>query len=148
MTKVAYNDCYGGWGISYKAYRWLIEHGMDKKYLCVPANEVTIAQYGYVGCNYDEEGNLLYVYDSKKYINHSDDELNKLVMIYTEIPRHHPLLIECIETLGSEEASGPCSKIEIDEITGDKYHIDDIHDGIEEVVEDGDAYHVYNVNEY
>ena len=29
--KIVYNDCYGGYTLSYKAIDWLSEHGSEKK---------------------------------------------------------------------------------------------------------------------
>lgn len=46
-----------------------------------------------------------------------------------EIPRHHPLLIECIETLGEEAGSD----LEINTIEGNRYRIEE-YDGLEWVV--------------
>jgi hypothetical protein len=51
-------------------------------------------------------------------------------------PRHDPLLIECIETLG-EKANGRFGKLEIHELNGPKYIIDE-YDGMEYVQEPGD----------
>lgn len=47
-------------------------------------------------------------------------------------PRHHPLLIECVKTLGPEAASGRFASLEIVEIEGDRYRIDE-YDGAEAV---------------
>lgn len=45
--------------------------------------------------------------------------------------RHHPLLVECIETLG-EDANGDCAKLTIDEIYGNLYIINS-YDGLESI---------------
>ena len=45
--------------------------------------------------------------------------------------RHHPLLIECIETLG-EDANAYCAKLVIEEIYGNLYIIND-YDGLESI---------------
>lgn len=150
MTKVLYNDCYGGYGISYTAWNWLRRHGMPEKYMCTNENLYRIAQAALKQAVYNEEtGELIYVFDTKEPVVHTDEEMNQLVMIYTEIPRHHPLLIQCVEELGLKEASGPCSELKIDEIIGDKYYIEDVCDGIEAVHEDEYEYYdgPYNVNE-
>lgn len=48
-----------------------------------------------------------------------------------EIPRHHPLLVECVETLG-KEANGQYANLQITEVSG-KYFIDE-YDGKEKVI--------------
>lgn len=49
-----------------------------------------------------------------------------------EIPRHHPLLIECIETLG-EASSEEGDELVIETIEGNRYRIEE-YDGLEWVV--------------
>lgn len=49
-----------------------------------------------------------------------------------EIPRHHPLLVECVEALGAD-ASGFCSNLVLREVNG-PYRITEF-DGYEEVLE-------------
>ncbi len=52
-------------------------------------------------------------------------------MIEYDVPRHHPLLVQCVEELG-EEANGECSELKIKEIEEDYYRIND-YDGKEAV---------------
>lgn len=52
------------------------------------------------------------------------------------IERHHPLLVECVETLGLG-ASGDCSKLQVASINGNLYRIDE-YDGCESVIEPQD----------
>lgn len=52
-------------------------------------------------------------------------------LIEYDVPRHHPLLVQCVEELG-EEASGECSELKIKEIEEDYYFIND-YDGLETV---------------
>lgn len=49
-----------------------------------------------------------------------------------ELPRHHPLLVECVETLG-KDAFGFCSKLEVCEIEGNCYKIGE-YDGYESIL--------------
>lgn len=55
-----------------------------------------------------------------------------------DLPRHHPLLIECVEALGGEHregASGPCAALKIVEIPdGVDYEIEE-YDGSEWIAE-------------
>ncbi|MCD6435203.1 MAG: hypothetical protein J7L15_02265 [Clostridiales bacterium] len=61
------------------------------------------------------------------------NKLNKDNVDYTEreIPRHHPILIEVVETLGSA-ASDKFAKLQIKEILGFQYVIEE-YDGWERV---------------
>ena len=82
MHKVAYNACFGGFGLSREAILWLGRHGIYKKY----------------------------------------PDINDLDML----PRHEPLLIQCIEELG-EDVNNDISynKIRIKEIDSDMYYIEE-----------------------
>ena len=53
-----------------------------------------------------------------------------------DIDRHDPLLVECVETLGSE-ASGSGADLQVEVITGNVYKIDE-YDGFESVIEPDD----------
>ena len=136
MTKIVYNKYYGGFSLSYKAYKWLIEHGLEDKYLNREYNDKHIESRKYVEIIYEKSGNGNYwVRDTKTEQHHTEDELNKICMLVTpDIPRHHPLLIQCVEELGSEVASGPCSKLAITEISSKIYRIDE-YCGKETVIE-------------
>lgn len=86
-NKVAYNDCYGIFLPSTKAFNWLLEH-------------------------------------------------NPLFNDYNFLNRHDPLLIKCIETLGSD-INSTVSDIKIAEIEGRVYRIEE-YDGKEKVIEPDD----------
>ncbi len=59
---------------------------------------------------------------------------------FVDIPRHNPLLVKCIETLG-EEANGPengwtpKAELHVATISGTYYYIDDHDGGGEEVID-------------
>lgn len=53
-----------------------------------------------------------------------------------KIPRHDPHLIAVVEELGAK-ANGDFAKLEIEEIEGDRYRIEE-YDGLENVVEPDD----------
>lgn len=50
---------------------------------------------------------------------------------FQEIPRHHPLLVKCVEELGLE-AGDDCATLHVCEIEGTQYYIED-YDGFETV---------------
>ena len=76
-------------------------------------------------------------------IEHGSDKITKdyfstrFNMFNYEGERHDKLLIECVETLGSELASGNCSNLRIASLNGNKYKIDE-YDGNEIVIEPDD----------
>lgn len=137
MTKIVYNNCYGGLCFSYKAYKWLIEHGLEDEYLNREYNDKHIESRKYVEIIYEISGNGNYwVRDTKVEQHHTEEELNDLCMIMLlDVPRHHPLLVQCVEELGSDVASGPCSKLAIAEISGNMYRIKESDNGWESVEE-------------
>ena len=85
MYKVVYNVCFGGFGLSKTAIKWLKDKGLD------------VPLYG-----------------------------------DREIPRHDPLLVECVETLG-DEACGDFADLCVKTISENMYYIDE-YDGSESVV--------------
>lgn len=90
MNKVAYNDCYGGFGLSKRAIQWLGSHGIYDKY---PGLE----------------------------------DLEKL-------PRHEPLLIQCIEELGNAvNEIDTVNNIRVKEVYDTGYYITN-HDGWERII--------------
>ena len=89
-NKVAYNDCYGGFGLSKRAIQWLGSHGIYDKY---PGLE----------------------------------DLEKL-------PRHEPLLIECIEELGDAvNEDDSTNNIKVKTVYDTGYYISN-DDGLERVI--------------
>lgn len=66
--------------------------------------------------------------DAKEFME--DQQLARFDYRPINIPRHHRLLIECIEAMG-QEANGKCAKLRIAEVSG-PYRIDE-YDGYESV---------------
>ena len=52
--------------------------------------------------------------------------------LVNEIERHNKDLIECVETLGENVASGSCARLVIEEISGDVYSIEE-YDGMDSI---------------
>lgn len=73
---------------------------------------------------------------NEKYIHHE---------LSYNVPRHHPLLVKCVEELGTEKASGIFAYLKVVEIDSDVYRIDE-YDGMESVETPNDIYW-NNVNE-
>ena len=114
---------------------WLKSHGLEKEYLHEDINEELIESRKYVKCIYDKDKELAYVVDTKTPQTHSEDELNILCHIYIDcgIPRHHSLLVQCVEKLG-KKASGPCANLVIDTVYENNYYITE-YDGLEHLYE-------------
>lgn len=119
-NKIVINICYGGFSLSQKALEWLYEKGF---------------KYVKINPEYDSSKETT-LYSNPKYYCAS-----------CEVPRHHPLLIECVETLG-EEANGVFSELAICEIESNLYRIED-YDGQETIiVPDDDKFTYIDVREY
>lgn len=119
-TKVVYNACYGGFGLSDEAVKWLEANASDQNVRDFLKNKrIEIEEKKKQGPDWcfsveDLMGtSLLYDFNEKG------------------IPRHHKDLVACVETLGND-ASGICSRLAIAEIEGKKYRVDE-YDGWESV---------------
>lgn len=107
--KIVYNACFGGFGLSLEA-----QELYAKKIGAEIVFEKTT--YGWEYHYIVKDGKHIYDY---------------------QIPRHDPHLVEVVEELGSK-ASSWSAKLEIREITGNQYMIDE-YDGSEEVITPYDA---------
>jgi hypothetical protein len=104
MTKVVYNACYGGFGLSNEAMDRMVELGYDLK-LNSKYNPNAKSKYGDTAQKYECWG-------------------------YVDCPRHDPILVQVVEELG-DKASGECANLQIEEVYG-SYRIDE-YDGNESV---------------
>jgi hypothetical protein len=102
--KVVYNNCFGGFSLSKKAGEWLLEHNIEEPYKSA-------------------------IEDDIQKIN---DPESIITSVYSEIPRHHPLLVQCVEELG-KAANGECAKLVIEEIYSNIYKIVE-YDGNETII--------------
>ena len=110
MSKVVYNACYGGFGISRKAILRMIELGSEE----AKENKIIVDSY----------------FPERK------GEYNSYM---SGCCRHDPLLVQVVEELG-DEANGSCAKLRIDDIGGSRYRIKeyDGKESIEEAYDDYD----------
>ena len=116
--KIAVNRDWGGFSIStLAASRLMTEHGIPFVHEdCVLDEEIEL------------EGEFCYMYKEWVHLSFDRDQKNW---------RTDPRLIEVIETLGTEDASGPCGCVKVVEIPDDveNWHFSD-YDGAETIHED------------
>lgn len=107
--KVVYNNCFGGFSLSVKAVKWLAEngHGKIKEITQAYLKENEHDSYSRYGCHLDG------------------------------IDRHDPDLVRCVKTLGRKASGGYCACLDIAELKGNRYRIDE-YDGAETVYEPED----------
>ncbi len=134
MTKVVYNACYGGFGLSKEACQrywdikgqqvWIendtrfISLGLFTVWLVAPEDRIP-AKGGddFYSMNIDERVAYNQAY-------------SKQIWYYNDVDRHDPVLVQVVEELG-DKANGICAKLRIDEVDG-PYRIDE-YDGNESV---------------
>lgn len=133
MTKVVYNSCYGGFGLSKEACQryWDIkgqpiwfEDGKFGAYFTiwfVPPEERP-EQKEWSSMTVDERHDF-----NHQYFKHTWQERN--------VDRHDPILVQVVEELG-DKANGKHAQLKIDEVDG-PYRIDE-YDGNESVMTSGD----------
>jgi len=95
ITKVVYNACYGGFGVSRKAAERLLELGVEEM-----AQEI------------------------KEVDSYDLISLGDIYNIPNDLSRHDPRLVQVIEELGGD-ASGSYAELKIKEIKGKKYIIEE-----------------------
>jgi len=138
--KVVVNRCFGGFGLSDKAYEWLIAHGIPvKKY----KKEVRGAD-GRFKREPENDGKVIFDRsldeDTKEnFMSVGKEKYIKMRGRYWEVfiwrdERSWPLLVQCVEELG-KESWGRCAKLEVVEIPdGIEWEIDE-YDGTERIAE-------------
>ena len=127
MTKVVYNACYGGFGLSKEACQrywdikgqqvWIEDAQWGFTVWLVPPEE-RIEQKEWSSMTMDERHDFNYQYPKQTWYN-----LN--------VDRHDPVLVQVVEELG-DKANGEYAKLRIEEVYG-PYRIDE-YDGSERVM--------------
>jgi hypothetical protein len=132
MTKIVYNACHGGFGLSHKAImRYAELKGITlyagNEYAVDLNHDSTINTYTTVP--YDE---FLLIYEEcRKKRNYARS--NALMFRVRDIARTDPVLVQVVEELG-DEASDKHAELEIVELpAGTRYRIKENGDGFETV---------------
>ena len=117
VRQVVYSNCFGGFGLSDKAIKWLEENACEETREYLAKRREYWNHTGHSGMTIEEcmGYDLMYKY---------------------ELPRHDADLVRCVETLGTEDASGRSANLVVKELSGRLYRIDE-YDGKETVI-DGD----------
>lgn len=107
MTKIVYNDCYGGFSLSDEAilrYAEIVGIKLIK----------SKTRFGYTEFTYiNDDGEKAFFYDR-------------------ELSRKDPVLVQVVEELG-EKANGPCASLAIEEVpAGTLFRITE-YDGLESI---------------
>ena len=137
MKKIVINACYGGFSLSDAA---------TKRYYALKNDGAELYAYEAVpntGLNrYNRVDDT-----SSMFVTHLKHDYGPVIKNIREVPsedyfyhrdseRDDPVLIQVIEEMGSEAASGQCAELEIVEIPDDvEWHIEE-YDGYEHVAED------------
>ena len=143
--KVVVNRCYGGFSLSDAAYLWLATRGVPIQRYTEPVRDARTGLY-----KEPPENNGDIIFDRLLAADYKranglkpepwDVRPGFLRTRYwdsfiREGRRSWPLLVECVESLGSKLASGKFAQLEVVEIPDDvKWHIEE-YDGIESVAE-------------
>lgn len=129
MTKIVYNACYGGFGLSHEA---VMRYAKLKGLTLYPKKQFSFYSYYTVP-----------VEEYKKVAEHCDKtkiytELSDLYFSPCDIQRDDPILVQVVEELGTE-ACGNYARLEIMEVpSGTRYKIDE-YDGNESIETEEDV---------
>lgn len=140
--RVVYNSCYGGFGLSIEAlvlyykYKYpekslffyqsiLNSPGFDR--ISIPESKAKHSDSFLVDVLDKDFGPKVSTIDLDDYYKHVVN------LDLWSIERHDPILVRVVEELGSEKASGMCSKLAIADIGDSLYRIED-YDGYETVI--------------
>jgi len=120
--KVVINRCYGGFGLSDKAYEWLINN-----------RDWVVTEYDDKGNYINKDADIIDVSTSKHCIlNHKYSSIRSF---YDKESRTDRDIIDCVEELGSDVASGKCAELRIVEIPENVDFVINDYDGNEIITE-------------
>jgi len=143
MTKVVYNNCFGGFGVSAEGMK---EYARLKGFEIFPENSNLHCIFWTIPEDHEDRKTFNEL-EKKKWSTRTVEENKLHTEIYTkytisprDLKRTDPVLVQVVETLGSERASGSCAELRIADIQkGTAYRIGE-YDGNEsiEVMDDID----------
>ncbi len=134
MTKIVYNACYGGFGLSHEA---VLRYAEVKGITLYHKDESGIFTHYYL-CPPDEFERLQDEDHNNPIRQGRYERSNAMYFSPSNIERNDPALVQVVEELG-DRANGQCAKLRIAEVpAGTLYRIDE-YDG-NESVETKDTY--------
>src|SRR5574343_1689365 len=132
MQKIVINKCYGGFGLSDKAYERMIELGIPVR----AYKEKRRGKNGLVKPNPDNEGEIIFddnlVKDSTNRVGCISG--NRYWDAWTRNNRTHPVLVQVVEELKSK-ASGSLAKLKVVSIPDNVEWTIEEYDGVEWIAE-------------
>ena len=130
MHKVIINDCYGGFGYSPLALSEIYKrkHPEVKEFFFYKEGDYNwdTSKFKYLKCTPDKADYVLIKDKGAEFVGPFDED----DVVFNEWERHDPDCIAVVEQLGSEKASDSCGKLEIVEISDNKYIVHE-YDGWE-----------------
>lgn len=135
MTKIVYNACYGGFGLSKEA---LLLYAEKKGWTLYPEKDMSLYRYWTIPEDHphrvfwNENNPKFYILPEETRIQLNNIYRNN-VLYDMDIERTDSDLVAVVEELGSEKASGDCAKLAIEELEpGTLYRITE-YDGYESI---------------
>jgi hypothetical protein len=139
MTKVVYNACYGGFGLSKEACQRYWDIKGQQVWI---ENDTQFKSSGYFTVWLVAPEDRIPVKGGDDFYSMSKDEriaynqaYSKQTWYYDNVDRHDPALVQVVEEFG-DKANGKHAKLAIEEVHG-SYRIDE-YDGNESVMTSGD----------
>ena len=125
--KIILNKCFGGFGVSKEAH----ELYAKKKGLTLYWYEYVFNNGSYKRTTSYSRSDRALIKDFGDVVFKPNDDFWDYCLELDESRRTDFALIEVVEELGSERASGPCSKLVVVDIPDDLDYVIDDYDGIE-----------------
>jgi len=132
--KIVKNDCFGGFSLSMKATKRLAELEGKECYFFENDYSQGYGKNIYKEINVKEKESLMWHAFDIPNPNEVKDN-NSHYIYYRDIERDSPLLLQVIEEIGEENASGSCAELKVVDIPdGTEWEIDE-YDGQETIRE-------------
>lgn len=131
MKKIVINNCYGGFGLSVKAFKLYLERKEIKVEHIEEGIAYTIPK---------EEYERLCEECWAKNQNYREINNKGYCILDDDIARDDPVLVKIVEEL-KEEANGMCAELVVEEVDDDTFVSIEEYDGLEHLEYQGDRRH-------
>lgn len=140
--KIVVNRCYGGFGLSTEAEKLYLKYiGKECFFYKQIEYRYKDGKDKYIRVDKGDRGLLVYTVtedlgETTDDIGGHNDSKHPDVYWYSgNLERNDPILVRVVEELGSDKASGTCSKLEVVEIPDGVQWVIEEYDGMERVAE-------------